>query len=363
MAGSQTGTQTRWTKQTDRAASPTNPAPPMKKRRIPAPNESKSVSTSDPGARARPARPAADAPAALAPDHGPSSRPRVDRADATAVSHRVFRLTYANNQPREEPKLFRCRDGIAFNEINAALSDAPDAKYSYEMAINLYPNDPRALTDGYPLFARTDVIVLTTRPPLDDKPKDGARKFIQRNHGPLENEILDVVCRKYFKYCSRRFVELTADAKALLGPSVDRERWWNLEFFENHQVPGRQGHCGMPNRRRHWAAVIKKHHVSPDQQVLPAADRTSTIAYLIRDRLPTIGCEVLVSFGMDGYCTLIWNHIVRRQHPEWIKQQGFVMAELVFNELQDVDTRPPITIAFADRIVDVKILAEAGTLA
>ncbi len=39
------------------------------------------------------------------------------------------------------------------------------------------------------------------------------------------------------------------------------------------------------------------------------------------------------------------------------------MAELVFKELEDIDTRPPITIAFADKIVAVNILAEAGPLA
>jgi len=272
----------------------------------------------------------------------------------------VFRLTYANNQPREEPKLFCCRDGIAFNESNAALSRAG---YSYEMTINLYPDDPRALADGYPDFAPSDVIVQTTRPPLDDKINAGPRKIIQRNHGPLENEILDVVCRKYFKYCSRRFVELTDAAKALLGPNVDRERWGNLEFFENHQVPGKIDLSGKPNRRRHWAAVIKQHHVGLHQQVPPEPNHTSTVAYLIRDRLPTIGCDVLVSFGMDGYCTLIWNHLVRRQHPEWTEKRGFVMAELVFEELQDKDARPPITIAFADKIVRVKILAEAGPIA
>jgi len=38
------------------------------------------------------------------------------------------------------------------------------------------------------------------------------------------------------------------------------------------------------------------------------------------------------------------------------------MAELIFKELQGKDARPPITIAFADRIVDVNILAEAGPL-
>jgi hypothetical protein len=294
--------------------------------------------------------------------------PSAKRAVAKKKIHRVFRLTYANNQPREEPKLFRCRDGIAFDEINAALSGARGVQYSYEMAINLYPNDRRKLTDGYPLFSPSDLIVLTMRPPLNDKPKNGARRFIQRNHGPLEKEILDMVRRKYFTYCSRRFVKLTKRARALLGTNVDPKRWRKLEFFENHQTDKKIDLSGKENQRRHWAAVIKKHHVSPDELVSPADNHTSTVAYLIRDHLPKIGCDVLVSFGMDGYCTLIWNHIVRRQHPEWTPKNGFVMAELVFKDPPDQatrkkDTRPPITIAFVDKIVDVNILAEAAPLA
>jgi hypothetical protein len=39
------------------------------------------------------------------------------------------------------------------------------------------------------------------------------------------------------------------------------------------------------------------------------------------------------------------------------------MAELVFEVLQDAKARPPITIAFADKIVEVKILAKADPIA
>ncbi|HTZ21326.1 MAG TPA: hypothetical protein VMC06_10630 [Opitutaceae bacterium] len=285
-------------------------------------------------------------------------------AGANATTPRVFRLTYANQQPREEPKLFKCRDGIAFSEINAALCQAG---YSYEMTINLYADDRRALTDGYPAFLPSDVIVQTMRPPLDDQSETNtesdARRIIPRNHGPLENEILDVVCRKYFAKCNRKFVTLSDRAKALFVSSEAQKHWGDLEFFENHQTGKKTGPGEKPDRRRYWAAVIKQHHVGLHQQVPPASNHTSTVAYLIRDQLPSIGCDVLVSFGMDGYCTLIWNHIVRRKYPDLITKKGFVMAELVFKELQDKDARPPISIAFADEIVDVNILAKADPIA
>lgn len=288
---------------------------------------------------------------------------QADRSQSPVPSapppRRVFRLTYTLNPPRQELRQFRCRDGIAFCELNSRLAP-PD--YAYEGPVILYPQDRRGLHEGYPEFRPSDLLVLTTRPPLDDHPSIGVRKHIVRNGGALEVEILERVCRKYFEYCDRRYVKLTGAARDLLRPQADPLRWWDLEFFENHQTTLRLDGPGLKPKRLHWAAVIKKHQRTRGEVELPPADRISTVAYLLRDRLPTLGCEVLVSFGMDGDCTLIWNHLVRSQHPEWIQRRGFVMAELVFTGAPARDEKPPITLDFADRIVQMNVLADAGPL-
>jgi hypothetical protein len=86
------------------------------------------------------------------------------------------------------------------------------------------------------------------------------------------------------------------------------------------------------------------------------------VAFLVRgthlpgvDATPAVPCGFLASFGMDGYSTLIWNRIVRLQHPEWLTTPGFVMAELIFK--QPIPRRP-LTPEFATdpRCLEVNIL-------
>ena len=299
---------------------------------------------------------------------------------------RIFRVTYTNTSRREQKRPFKDRDGIAFNEIIAELTDSD---YAYEGTIILYPNDKRPLDMGYPEFDSSDLLALTCRPPLNDEEieedqvaKDGkddkdcttkssARKFIPRNNGPLEEEIFEL-CRKYFEHCSRKIIRLTEKAQALLSKDIDKKLWRHLEFFENLQTEGKLAPGERMANPRQFA-TIKAHHLSLTNSCPPISNRASTVGYLIRDRLPRIDCDVLVSFGMDGYCTLVWNRFVRKQRSDWIKKYGFVMAEFFLENLQTeiverfrypYDTpNTPITIASTDEIVHVKILAEAGPIA
>jgi hypothetical protein len=254
--------------------------------------------------------------------------------------------------------MFKCRDGIAFLELYAAL--APHG-WAYAESVIMLPDDRRGLKEGYPEFRPSDLIVLTTRPPLDDEATHAPRKLIMRNHGPLEREIFDTVARKYFAFCSRKVVKLTPHAQSHLAPGADRERWSEVEYFENHQTGQKIDGHGAPPVRRHWAAIVKSHKIRPDFHARPAADRPSTAAYLVRDRLPSLGCDVLVSFGMDGDCTLIWNHLIRSQHPEWTLRRGFVMAELILPARAPDPARPPITISSLAGHVKLKVLAAGPT--
>lgn len=88
----------------------------------------------------------------------------------------------------------------------------------------------------------------------------------------------------------------------------------------------------------------------------------STVTFLVRvnglagvDDTPGVPCGFLASFGMDGYSTLIWNRVVRLQHPQWLTTPGFVMAELIFK--QPIPRRP-LTADFATdpAFIEVKIL-------
>ena len=69
--------------------------------------------------------------------------------------------------------------------------------------------------------------------------------------------------------------------------------------------------------------------------------------------IPEYGCGLVVSFGMGGWETLIWNRIVRTRYPEWINRPCFVVGEFDMNGLP----AGPATLKFVDQI-KVDILLE-----
>ncbi|MBE7501331.1 MAG: hypothetical protein HS113_13700 [Verrucomicrobiales bacterium] len=245
---------------------------------------------------------------------------------------RVFRLTYSNARPDDDPKLFRCRDAMAFCELAAAL---PRERYDYGTTIHFYPDDDRGLVD-FPPFEPADVLVLTTRPPLHDKNSlIPPRRVIHATKTELEAVLFEEL-GKYFAFCSRKFVDLTPHAVACLKVA-EPQKWASLELFE------------------YGGANIQRHHVG-HAGLRPQANHDSTIVFFLRaNHLPKIQCDFVASFGMDGYATLIWNRLIRHRFPEWLDGPRFVMAELVYRKPIPVK---PLTPAFADDpdAVEVRVL-------
>lgn len=260
----------------------------------------------------------------------------------------LHRITYANVEKDEAARLYRCRDGMAFCELFAAL--APEG-FQYGTTWYFYPGD-QSSSGEFPPCQAGDAIVLPTRPPLDD-PSDrkdperwGPRKIILRAGSAHEQAIFKAV-RRFIKYGTRKRVQLTARAKALLRPE-HRARMAFVEFYENRG-----------NGHEYSGAQIQRHFVGRGHEpVKPGSSRPSTIGFLIRvGPLPGLAGELIVSFGMDGYSTLIWNRILRTRHPEWLQNRGFLMAELVFR--QPVPDSP-VTVEFADdpARIEVRLLTK-----
>jgi len=255
------------------------------------------------------------------PPHPPNSRGR------------FFRLTYSNARQDEDPKLFKGRDGVAFCELAGVL---PALGYEYGTTIHLYPDDERPLSE-FPSFQPSDVLVLPTRPPLHDKVGiiRPHRKIIHAAKTALEAALFREL-GKYFEYCTRKHVQLSKHGAGKLRVE-DPQKWGHIELYE---------YCG---------AEILKHYVGPEP-IKPEENHRSTIAFFLRsNQVPGINCDFIASFGMDGYGTLIWNRIIRKQHPEWLAEPGFVMAELVFKK--EIPERP-LTPEFIDdgQHIEVKLL-------
>lgn len=260
------------------------------------------------------------------------------------AKRRFFRVTYSNTGPEDEPKLFQGRDGIAFNELAAALTEQG---YEYGTTIHFYPDDKRSIKE-FPNLRANDLLVLTTRPPLSDR--EGflhPKKIIRNSKNDLEKLIFKQLF-KYFSHCTRTQLSLSPEAQECL--TADVRKWKSLEFFEVSRVahPYAEAHI-----RRHAAAAEK-----------PEGKRPSTAAFILHvnslpgvDDTPGLPCGLLACFGMDGYSTLIWNRIVRLKYPLLLTKPGFVMAELTFKE---PIPRRPLTPEFADNPsrIQVKLLTK-----
>jgi hypothetical protein len=288
-----------------------------------------------------------------------TSRKVVAPPVAAAPPGRLFRITYSCVRPDEDPQLFKDRDSLAFCELAAPFLAAG---YTYGTTVYLYPDDERALSE-FPAFQASDILVLTTRPPLDDNPRrrecaeastansppavdalvSRRRKVIYQAGARVALEtVLFAEFDKYFAYCNRKHVELSDHGFQLLR-AEDRRRWRHVELFE---------YLG-PARRS--SAEVQKHYVGPET-VLPAPNGHSSIAFFLRaNGLPGINCDFVASFGMDAYGTLLWNRMIRTQFTPLVAAPGFVMAELVYKKALPVR---PITPEFNDRrdYVDARLL-------
>ena len=257
---------------------------------------------------------------------------------------RYFHLTYSNAGPDEVPKLFQGRDGAAFDELAATL---PPLGYEFGTTIHFYPNDERDLRE-VPTLHATDLLVLTTRPPLTDREAlSRPRRIIWSSENDLEKLIFKQLFL-HISYCTRKHIKLTPAAQDRLKADVNK--WKSLEFFE-HSGPTHP--LGLAHIQKHLALPKKEQRGT-----------NSTVAFLFRadslpgvDGTPGLPCALLASFGMDGYSTLIWNRIVRLKYPHLVTKPGFVMAELIFK--QSFPSRP-LTPEFATDpdFIDVNILTK-----
>jgi hypothetical protein len=227
------------------------------------------------------------------------------------------------------PNLSKIRDGAAFGEITAAL-----VKLGYEYGQMIYnpPFNPAKDTgpgaEQFHFVKPGHLMVLTTRPPLDDV-MHGDKKLVLPSRTHLENQVF-MECRKYFAVCSRSHVQLTPAAGANFEKAeliFHQHKSARLKFYK--RLDEFRGKC-----------VSKKANVS--------------LGFFLRTQaIPEYGCGLLASFGMGSRETLIWNRIVRTRFPEWVSRSAFIVAEMNLNAIP----ANPVTLEFVDQI-KMKILLD-----
>ncbi len=219
-----------------------------------------------------------------------------------------------------EPRFHELRDGDAYAELCPILVERG---YRYGGLLLNYPDlqDRRRV----PRLRPSDLIVVTTRPPLTDSVLE--RRRIRRTGAPLERTILDVAGR-YFEICSRSWIMLQPEVASHLGPHADRAhvefRMYKGSCYLKHRDP----YAPRRSDRRYREDVGSKR----------------TAAFLVFTRVGLRGPMLLNAFGMDGNTTLVWCHLLRTRFAHLLTSPRFVMVELTTDPLP----ARPATLSFAN---------------
>jgi hypothetical protein len=228
----------------------------------------------------------------------------------------------------EVAKPSKIRDGAAFSELSAPL-----AKLGYEYGNILFnsPFDPKKDKklgpEHFKFIKPDDLMVLTTRPPLDD-----------RKHGDKKH--LDEATRIWRNRFSQNFGNISPFVRV---PMCNlRQRWEQSLKRDLIFLPAQE----RPAEILQAAARISQQKDPEDSEI--------AIGFFLRTpSIPVYGCGLLACFGMGGWETLIWNRIVRTRFPEWVSRPSFVVGQF---DMKGLPEHPP-TLAFADKI-KVEILLE-----
>ena len=215
----------------------------------------------------------------------------------------------------------KIRDGAAFSEIAAPL-----AKLGYEYGSILFnspfnPKSDKKLGQEHFTFIKPDdLLVLTTRPPLDDL-RHGDKKHVDESSTHLEGQVF-AEFRKYLAVCARSHVQLTS----AVGAEFEE---FDFEFYQHK------------NARLKCSRQLRK-----PRSKTPKDSEIAIGFYLRTPSIPVYGCGLLACFGMGGWETLIWNRIVRTRYPEWVSRPSFIIGQF---DLKGLPAHPP-TLDFVDKI-------------
>ena len=244
-----------------------------------------------------------------------------------------YRFGYSNPNGDTKTRLHQSRDGTAFNELADALYGKA---YRYGTFIHNYANHCLPAKE-FAFLKRGDLVVCTTRPPMDDFYQAGKKdwRIIRRSDDHLEKAIFQEL-RVYFTHVSRNSTILSPAAQKLLPP-----QFTDLAFISYHT----RGKATIGN--------LVTQRSGREVSLHAPADFNSIGFFLHLPKINGYPSGMVVSFSMGGYENLLWNRIVRLKYDRWLKQPTFACALLNL----PAEPTEPLTPKLADH-APVKILIE-----
>lgn len=246
-------------------------------------------------------------------------------AQSKAVSkRRWFRFAYFTRGRKGCDVLpHQLRDAEAALFMHSILQERG---YAYAGPIFNYPvaKPARPIPVDDSFLRADDLLVLTTRPPLDDA-DEGVKCYVDRSYTTLEDKVF-AFCRRHLARCSRSNV-IVSDIHARAYPQVAQFR--NIQYRQNR---GASIDRYLPYASNKWQR--------------PTLRQGHTAAYLIYEAHAWAnGPGVLAAFGMSGTDTLVWNYQLATVFGRLLASAPFAMAELIAP--QEIP-RGKLTIDFAN---------------
>ena len=230
---------------------------------------------------------------------------------------------------------FQLRDAPAAHFICQALAEGG---YEFAGPIFNYPSDGPDLIPVDDSFLReTDLIVLTTRPPMDDR-SVGDKKFIPRSFTTLEDKLFKGPLRERFGRCARSEVLLT-DATADVSGEIAKRQ--SIMFRQNG---GAMYHSYGSPVTGEWQRFKRRHPLT-------------AVFLLYAEHAWPGGPGLVAAFGVGGMETLVWCYRLAKDFRRLLCTTPFAMAEMCTGALPE----RPVSMDFADSW-EINVLGEADPM-
>jgi hypothetical protein len=242
--------------------------------------------------------------------------------------------------------LHMLRDGYAALYVSMLLKDIYDfGGILFNPPEIAYPQKKPLITIDS--FGRGDLILMTTRPGLDQDLRS-RRRPLHRSGTALEKTLLEDNIRKVFDRCSRGCVTLSEAVSSHIPNGQDRS--YRTAIFHVHNDAFYISHGDTGNHKD-----LKRQDISEE----------ATIGYMVY--LPCLCADksrnspaLLLVFGLNGTATLIWPHLLCRKYKKILQETAEAFeTRLVMISFSPRFARSRLPATVKDiEVVDEKLLVD-----
>lgn len=218
------------------------------------------------------------------------------------MARRFYRFSYFTpGQKDRNQGTHELRDGDAALQVTDVLYE-----FGYQYGGLLlnpqgHSTSPLHVDDSF--LGSGDLLLVTTRPPMNDSEDRSRGGGLKRSYTSLEQKIFHYL-ERYFARCSRLEVNLTPAVASKLPKELARKQ---AIVFRQYGRAMCISHTGPKREERAGTTVL---YMTFTEEAWPG------------------GPGLLTLFGMGGPETLIWSHLLRTKFRHLVCCRSFVMVEM-----------------------------------